>query len=93
MLTNIDQGGLRGRNITVGSSLAVIAKQTLQTTLLSPFSCRNNRIWKCVTLVLSTKCTASMYLCSTKYEETAWARHNTFFHNNHYTKSVDKVEV
>jgi len=26
MLTNIDQGGLHGRNITVGSSLAVIAK-------------------------------------------------------------------
>jgi len=26
MLTNLDQGRLRGRNITVGSSLTVIAK-------------------------------------------------------------------
>jgi len=32
MLTNIDQGCLRWRNISAGSSLAVIAKYTLLTT-------------------------------------------------------------
>jgi len=32
-----------------------------------------------------------LVLCSTKYDKTAWASHNTFFHNNHYTKYVDQV--
>jgi len=34
-----------------------------------------------------------LLLYSTKYKKTIWASHNTFFHNNHYTKYVDQVEV
>jgi len=32
-----------------------------------------------------------LLLCSTKYEKTACANHNVFFHNNHYSKYVDQV--
>jgi len=28
-----------------------------------------------------------------RYEKTAWAGHNTFFHNNHYTKHVDQKKL
>jgi len=48
MLTNIDQGST---NCTtrVGTSLEVIAKQTLLTILLTLSCCLNSRLRKCVT--------------------------------------------
>ena len=45
---------------------------------------------KFVTLVISTK--GILLLCSAKYEKTTWGSHNTFFHNNHYTKYIDLVK-
>jgi len=98
MLTNIDQGDLRGRNmINIHNPLTVLlgwdtlsfdcwinsSNYTINSILLS-----EQRLRKCVTLVVSIK--GILLLCSTKTN--SLARHNTFLHKNHYTKYVDQVD-
>jgi len=99
MLTNIDQGGLHGRNmLNIHNPLtALLCRDKLSSDCKINFSnytinsilLSEQTLHKCVTFVVSTK--GILLLCSTKYEKTARGSHNTFFHNNHFTKYVNRV--